>query len=195
MDCINHGVLYAKGGAGLGIVEMARKSQLPLQKSFVKLNDEFSQFFFGIEILVNGDNSEAKLDLSKIIELHDTFIKNGQLLQYRGDFNEDTNPMIIEMLHNNFIDENNIDSVMVENVTMMIETIQNISKHSDLYKGKHNGEFSVFNSNNTFQIKCQNFVHFENYETFKTELETIKSKSAEELKMERKMKMIEETIK
>lgn len=39
-------------GAGLGLIEMARKSGRPIEYSFKKLNDEFS--FFSIKVLVFG---------------------------------------------------------------------------------------------------------------------------------------------
>ena len=48
---LNEGERSSKGGAGLGIIEMARKSGLPLKKRFIDIDETFSQFYLGIEII------------------------------------------------------------------------------------------------------------------------------------------------
>jgi len=48
---LNHQKLSAKGGGGLGLVDIARKTGNKFEYSFVKYNDEYS--FFYLEILVN----------------------------------------------------------------------------------------------------------------------------------------------
>jgi hypothetical protein len=42
--------LSEKGGAGLGILDMARKSKMPLEYEFVPINDKYSFFILGISI-------------------------------------------------------------------------------------------------------------------------------------------------
>jgi hypothetical protein len=50
-EVLQGGEFSDKGGAGLGLIEMARKSGLPLKYSFKNLNDEKSQFFLFLEII------------------------------------------------------------------------------------------------------------------------------------------------
>ena len=48
---LNHQRISAKGGGGLGLVDIARKTGNKLDYSFVKYNDEYS--FFNLDVLIN----------------------------------------------------------------------------------------------------------------------------------------------
>jgi len=48
---LNHQKISAKGGGGLGLIDIARKTGNKLDYSFVKYNDEYS--FFYLDIIVN----------------------------------------------------------------------------------------------------------------------------------------------
>jgi hypothetical protein len=50
---LNHQRISAKGGGGLGLVDIARKTGNKLDYSFIKYNDKFS--FFYLNILVNEE--------------------------------------------------------------------------------------------------------------------------------------------
>ena len=51
---LNHQRISAKGGGGLGLVDIARKTGPKLEYKFLKYNDRFS--FFYLEIMVSDDN-------------------------------------------------------------------------------------------------------------------------------------------
>jgi hypothetical protein len=51
---LNHQRISAKGGGGLGLVDIARKTGNKLQYSFRKYNDDYS--FFYLDILVNEES-------------------------------------------------------------------------------------------------------------------------------------------
>jgi hypothetical protein len=50
---LNHQRISAKGGGGLGLVDIARKTGNKLEYAFVKYNDNYS--FFYLDILVNEE--------------------------------------------------------------------------------------------------------------------------------------------
>jgi hypothetical protein len=52
---LNHQRISAKGGGGLGLVDIARKTGNKLDYAFYSYNDKHS--FFYINILVNEENS------------------------------------------------------------------------------------------------------------------------------------------
>jgi hypothetical protein len=52
---LNHQKISAKGGGGLGLVDIARKTGHKLDYSFVNYNDEYS--FFYLNILVNNEEN------------------------------------------------------------------------------------------------------------------------------------------
>ena len=51
---LNHQRISAKGGGGLGLVDIARKTGNKLDYRFIKYNDKFSFFF--LNILVTEEN-------------------------------------------------------------------------------------------------------------------------------------------
>ena len=51
---LNHQRISAKGGGGLGLVDIARKTGNKLEYSFRRYNDTYS--FFYLDILVNEEN-------------------------------------------------------------------------------------------------------------------------------------------
>ncbi|MDR2887386.1 MAG: SiaB family protein kinase [Bacteroidales bacterium] len=53
---LSHQGLSAKGGGGLGLVDIARKTGNKLNYSFVKYNDEYS--FFYLNILINEEQKD-----------------------------------------------------------------------------------------------------------------------------------------
>lgn len=189
---LDEGERTSKGGAGLGIIEMARKSGLPLKKRFIDIDDTFSQFFLAIEIINKSDNRVPLLDISEIVSQYRQVVDQGVLLSYSGDFSGETNSLLIQMLHNNLINEDQIDSSSVENLSIMIEVIQNISKHGARCDGQIPGSFSMHEKEGVRYIIAHNYVGQEEYPAFENLLQKIKSKSLAALKTERKKKMIDE---
>lgn len=57
---LNHQRISSKGGGGLGLVDIARKTGNRLEYSFIKYNDKYSLFY--LKILIT-DESEKKLNL------------------------------------------------------------------------------------------------------------------------------------
>ena len=51
---LNHQRISAKGGGGLGLVDIARKTGNKLEYAFKEYNDKYS--FFYLDILVNEEN-------------------------------------------------------------------------------------------------------------------------------------------
>lgn len=190
---LNAGKLTPKGGAGLGVIDMARKSGLPLKKKFIHIDESFSQFYLGIEIINRSENREPKLDISEIVRQYNVFVNEGLLLSYSGDYSGETNSFLIQMLHNNLIDENNIDPIAIENLSIMIEVIQNISKHGARLEDQTPGSFSMYEKKGVQYINAHNYVDLEEYIAFKNTLQNIQSKDLAELKTERKKKMMEDS--
>ncbi len=54
MFILNHQRISSKGGGGLGLVDIARKTGNKLGYTFKKYNDKYS--FFYLDILVNEEN-------------------------------------------------------------------------------------------------------------------------------------------
>ena len=184
----------SKGGAGLGLIEMARKSRMPILKKFVHQNEDTSLFFIGIEILKKDASSESNFDISTAADQYFEFIKDGVILQYNGHLTKETNAPIIEIIESNLIKHDGLDSNTAENLSVIIEVMQNTSKHGMIINHLREGIFNIHKIQDDLFISCGNYICTEKYNDFKSELEKIKLMSLEELKQERNKQMMEAAL-
>lgn len=69
-NVLNNSGFSEKGGAGLGIIQMARKSSFPLKYSFKDIGSGYHLFFFSIEITLDEGKT---IERSNIIEIEHTY--------------------------------------------------------------------------------------------------------------------------
>ena len=178
--------LSEKGGAGLGLIEMKRKSGLPLQKHFIKLSDNYSLLILSLEISMNKKVTARKTDIKSIVKLYENLAENNVLLLYKGDFSKSSNSNLVEMLDNNFMKNDKITSDKMKNIIAIIEVMQNVSKHGKTINGGKEGVFLVTEINSELYIECGNFIGIEDYEKLKNNLGKIKSSSLKEIEKQYK---------
>ncbi|MBC7862578.1 MAG: hypothetical protein IAF38_06345 [Bacteroidia bacterium] len=193
-ELLEHQEFSSKGGAGLGLIDMARKSGLPLKNHFNPLTKDHSEFFLGLEIVNNKENSTAKINIDAIKEFYDQLVKKNILILYKGDFSKDSISSLIEMLQNNFIESGTLSSKNVKSIITLIEVLQNVSKHGKMINGSKEGIFSISESTEGFVIECGNFIEKENLTSFKSSIDFVKSKSFEEIVKLYKKKLVEPEI-
>ncbi len=175
------GTLSEKGGAGLGLIEMVRKSGLPLKKHFISLTEGYSLVILNIEVPILNDLGEHKVDIDRIGKLYKRLVEDGILMIYKGDFSSTSNSYLIDMLNNNFIKDNKISSNNIKKIIAIIEVLQNVSKHGKKIDGSIKGIFALSLIDNDLYIECGNFVKREDYNELKKNLETIKSGSIDDI--------------
>jgi hypothetical protein len=132
-------------------------------------------------------------DISETVSHYRQFVNQGMLLSYSGDFSGETNSFLIKILHSNLIDEDIVDSTAIENLSIMIEVIQNISKHGAIRKDKTPGSFSMYEEEGLQHITAHNFIGQQEYRAFNNLLQNIRSKNLAELKAERKKIMMQDS--
>ncbi len=164
-----------KGGAGLGIIEMVRKSGLPLKQHFIPLSEKFSLVVLSLEAITDTNVKEHKVSIRQIEEVYKKLAEKNIILLYKGDFSSSTNSSIIEMLNTNFLKGNEIDPDSLKNIIAVIEILQNVSKHGKAINGFKKGMFALSIDNEAYYIECCNYVSSENYRKLKTLLEEVKS--------------------
>jgi hypothetical protein len=100
---------------------------------------------------------------------------------YKGDFSAESNAYLVQMLHNNFIEETKIVSENIKNIISIIEVIQNVSKHGKEINGLKEGIFSISKKNGKVYIDCANFVDPGQYKKLNDTLRKIKSSTMDEI--------------
>ncbi len=175
------GTISEKGGAGLGLIEMVRKSGLPMQKHFISLTEGYSLVILNLEVPILKNLKEHKVDIPGIERLYKKLVEKGILMLYKGDFSSTSNSYLIEILNNNFQKDDEISSDKAKNIGAIIKVMQNVPKHGKGIAGYKEGIFALSIINGELYIECSNFVKKEDYEILKNNLKTIKSYSLDEI--------------
>lgn len=118
-----------KGGAGLGLIEMARKSGNKLKYDFVKCQDYNSLFYFKTRVSPTPEGNEFCDDLAKEKSLHRLAREHNISMVYQGIFTQDNLRSLITMTEGS-VSRNEDLGFRKKVFSIMVEMLQNICNHS-----------------------------------------------------------------
>jgi hypothetical protein len=170
------------GGAGLGFIEMARKTNQKLQFEFVKVDEEYSYFY--LLILVKGDsenhNNIQPMDINWIKDFHTLMCKKNIILLHKGNFS----PIVIDPVI--YLVQHNVKSkaVNIQKLTfnVILEALQNLSHHSLAKNDEKEAIFIISRKNNKHTISTGNFIKASKVKHLESQLEHILSLSKTDIK-------------
>ena len=183
-----------KGGAGLGLIEMARKSGLPLKYLFRQAGEGFQRFFLSLEIINKKDNAVEKIKMEDVETTYNNLLRDKVLMLYKGDLSKDIITPLVDMVQSNFVDSENISGKEKRSVITLIEALQNISKHGKSINGIKEGIFTLIKSDDAYTIQVGNIIDQKNYRSFENTLNELKKMNTEEIKMLYRKKLIDPEI-
>ncbi|NOZ47737.1 MAG: hypothetical protein GXO79_13290 [Chlorobi bacterium] len=171
---MQHGRLSSKGGAGLGIITMARKSDQKLNYIFEKYNDKLSLYYSQIILKAKEEISEQSvneiLPLSESIDLHKKMIENNILIIQKGDFSQDSLNPVLHIIKNNLHEEITESEQINDAYKIVLKMLENIDKHGFEVNEKKEGIFILAKKNNQFVICTGNFIENKNIEALNNRL-------------------------
>ncbi len=161
-EVLNNNIISNKGGAGLGLIEMARKSGNKLDFDFSDINDRYSYFYMGTTVLLNDnvvpESSEHSMEAIK--QIHKTINEQNIALIFNGMHTQDSLLHIMSIMEEHF---SNVEMKKRKNlIYVIIEMLQNTVKHGF----KHDGHstkavFFISNNNSTYQFNSVNYIQNE----------------------------------
>ncbi|NPA68387.1 MAG: hypothetical protein GXO50_07250 [Chlorobi bacterium] len=84
------GVISEKGGGGLGIITMARRTDGHLNFMFKNIDDKFSYYYYQVQLIINkGDENKTVSNLTslaRISKFHELLNSENILLNFNGSF-------------------------------------------------------------------------------------------------------------
>jgi len=84
------GVISDKGGGGLGIITMARRTDGHIKFKFKKINEEFSYYYYQIQLVLNKEKNKDSVNelisLNRISKFHELLNTENILLNFNGSF-------------------------------------------------------------------------------------------------------------
>ena len=180
--------LSEKGGAGIGLIEIAKRSGNKLEYDFKNIDDEFSYFYLNTEIpTLNGqkDVNEAtyKYSIENIKELHSILLNDNIILFFKGAFNQSSLINLLTIVENQMKDS----TISIKIYNLMVELLQNISKHADNYSKEVDwkpGIFLITENKEEYVLITGNYLENRKVEPLKKSLESINNMSFTEVVLE-----------
>lgn len=180
--------LNEKGGANLGLVEMAKRSGSELVYGFNDYGDKYSYFYFSIELdLVNLKPSEKKLQKSSkqkninfLSKFHHILEEQNIYLVFKGDFHQNNIVALFDILRKQMAET--VVSIKLKNI--LIELLQNIEKHGDNLNNISDwkpGIVTIHEINESYYITASNYISNMKVEDLKEKLNHINSLNKEDL--------------
>ncbi|MFN8254772.1 MAG: SiaB family protein kinase [Bacteroidales bacterium] len=186
-EILSTGELSDKGGAGLGLIEMARRSGNKLLFDFEYVDLYWSYFYLQTEIpsrQEQGFEVEPETidndSIKNIKSLNHLLSKKDILLNFNGNFNQNNILSLLSIIKGQM----SMSSAAKKVYYIMVEMLQNISKHGDNQEEFLEGNSGIFYLSQTdeeFILTSGNYVKNSKVEGFKQRLEFINELSEEEL--------------
>ncbi len=180
-EVLSVGALSSKGGAGLGLIEMARKSGRPLQFQFSPKGN-LTEFVLQIDhARTDRETDLSIMPIQQSISFSAKLSALGVRMFFKGDFKTDAANSMLSMLAENVNlgdDESGLNKKIYHSG---VELLQNISRHGGTPDGKAMGMFILSASGNYVTIATQNFSNEAGSAKLEKHLQEINAKSPSEL--------------
>lgn len=170
-----------KGGAGLGLIEMARKTKQKFEYDFVRLNRNFS--FFSLQLSFNeGEENLTGPSFQETRNLYDSLLQHQLLLLYKSDFSQESMMPLIDMMENNLNGKGSNQLVYKKVLYVLIELFQNIIKHAATVENRQEGILLISPTESGYELCTGNFIDNKGVEALQQHLEQLNVLNEEELK-------------
>lgn len=190
MDLLSTGIMSHKGGAGLGLIEMAVKTGNKLDYDFVTIEDNVSFFVLSKTVDSSGMGLNPAergqpYDSSSFMELGRLMAGNGIHMIWSGHISSDIGDEVLSITESTLSD-GDIEAMMRRRVfSIMVELLENSAKYNP---GREQGKkfgmpvAMVRIVDDKFEVSSGNLVHNEVISGLKQKLDEINSREPWELK-------------
>ena len=176
-------------GAGLGLIDIARKTQNSLRHKFIDIGDEKHKFQFSISIPIDPEQKSVSFDPeiipSDIIEL---YANSKSSIVYSGDFSNNFLVLLIDMLNDVKKGEESDDTIFRHS---LIEMVQNIKRHAVQIKEEKPGFIQLDWLEGKMRLTGSNLVANEKAEAIKLYLDILNNSSVQDLEALSEEKMLD----
>ncbi len=181
LEVLNNKEISTKGGAGLGLIEIARRTGRPLGFDFESLDDNLSNFYLSIKLtndeVIDDSGAEESIRFTK--EFDKTVKDSDILMIYKGDFGKDSIMPIIQIIEERI--KSDEDTSNKAFFLILVELLQNVSRHS-LDSSQKDGIFCVSNDDTGYAISVGNIVDTDTMNELILRIDELNAMDAEQLK-------------
>jgi anti-sigma regulatory factor (Ser/Thr protein kinase) len=184
LENLKNNTLSDRGGAGLGLIEMARKSGQKILYRIDDLNNNYSYFHQQITLQKNGEPGDHSIQLENSGDSYKMMTIDDVVLMCKGEFNQRSILPLLELAEHNARDKSMDQRKTLRAAHVTVEMLQNISKHA---KKAHNiesqyGIFMLGQKNNKLILTAGNIVNISEKMLLEEKLDYLLSLDEYELK-------------
>jgi hypothetical protein len=180
------GKISAKGGAGLGLIDMARKSGNKLLYAFEKVDEKYSYFYLHTEIPSTSSgisliSTKKPGTIQYISALHKMLNEENVLIIFNSYFNQDSLMNLLSIIEKQMVEKLSLKKRIYNT---MVEMFQNIIQHGDDYRQTEEGKAGLFyisENEEEYLLNTGNYIRNSKIPVLNEKLEHINSLDEEEL--------------
>lgn len=184
---LNDNIISDKGGAGLGLIEMARKSGNKLMYDFIELSENYAYFYLNTEISQKDEENQSLTEddfaetITNIKEIHHIINKENIVLIFNGIFNQESLLSLLSIMEGQMYEHNLNFRKRVFNI--MVEMLQNIVKHGSNNKafGQNPGIFFISQKDHMYRLNTGNYILEKDAVALSNKIDYVNSLSYKEL--------------
>jgi len=185
LEVLNDGKISSKGGAGLGLIEIVRKSGNKLVYDFENMSSD--KAFIYMHSFINTDQENIKVDPKSIFSfsylknLHQQIIAENILLIYCNLFEQESLVRLISVLKSQ---KYSALAFKKRVISSMVELLQNIIQHGKKEVNKEvysPGIFYITKKEDSFYLKTINYVKTSETYDLENKLHSLNKMNDEEL--------------
>jgi hypothetical protein len=182
-DVLENTGLSEKGGAGLGLIEIARRSGSKLFYNFKTISDKLSYFYFKTKITGESE-ADQKSELLGIKELHQLANEKHISMVYQGQFTHDNLKSLVTMTEGSVARTEMEFRKKAANV--MVELLQNICNHGSAPGGEGStlgvpGILVITTETTSCSVKAGNYIAKDKISKLSAKIDKANNAADEEL--------------
>jgi len=184
---LEEGTLSNKGGAGLGLIDMAKKSGNRLSYHFKHLSGNLFYFYLhtvpSLEVSKDIELNGKSNSLDRIVKVHDILNQEEVLMIFNGILNQESYSNIISSLKKNISESKALKTKLTDIIS---EMLQNIVKHGEQANHERNGNPGIFyisQLQNYYLITTGNYILNSNIDMISKFITKLNDSSKDEIEI------------
>ncbi len=190
LNSLEHNEHNEAGGAGLGLIEMARKSKQAPDFYFEKQDGSFSNFFMQLEIIpkeLQVGVHPTYIPIEKVRSLYKKLCEHNILVLRKGNFSQENVLPLFKLIEANLkweVDEGS--GINKKGIYILLEMLQNLSKYGHSSGERTEGIITISDDGSNIHIHTGNYVQNRNVEKLKLKLAQLSAMDENALKSQYK---------
>jgi hypothetical protein len=171
----------SKGGAGLGLIEMAKKTGNKLDYDFIPIDNKFSYFILSKTVDAGGVGmhyaaGEAVFRGKAVAQLERLMAENNVHLIWSGHFSQDVEKEVLSFTETRLTEEDVDSGIRRKVFSILIESLDNVAKYSPGLEAEEKLGMPVAMlrlNGRVYSITTGNLIPNDKINTLKEKLDTI----------------------